>query len=58
LFAVSYREVAVNLRGQVVRQGSEAAVSMRGKMDGQEVNNAAPQIKIEWRVNAKGRCRV
>jgi hypothetical protein len=27
---------------------------MRGKMDGQEVNNAAPQIKIEWRVNTKG----
>ena len=46
--------MAVNLTGQVVRQGSGVAVSMRGKMDGQEVNNAVPQLRIEWRVNAKG----
>ena len=47
--------MAVSLRGQVVRQGSGVAVSMRGKMDGHgSAGNAVPQLRIEWRVNAKG----
>ena len=66
---MSYRGVAVSLRGQVVRQGNGVAVSMRGKMDGHgsKRRSSAVEDRVEgkreggevvrrWKVETEWRC--